>query len=174
MRMLRAYWAASMVACEQALAAIALAVASTVILVIGKSGPSVRGTLDRLEPDPAGPWLDMLFRLTVADLAALGLILIVSLKSIQRNMHDIRTAVRGLGRRMPSKSFERMTALSAFAALVCVIGLFAMPPWLTEFANRDALHASLIFLWPTVLTVPLAFFAAVFIGAFEADRSGSQ
>jgi len=171
MRMLQAYWAASIVACEQALAAIALAVASTIILAIGKRDPSVWGTLDRLQPDPARPWLDMLFRLTMADLAALGLILIVSLKSIQRNMDDIRRVAHGLGQKLPPESLERMTALSAFAALVCVIGLFAMPPWLGEFANRDDLHASLIFLWPTVLTVLLAFFAAVFIGALKANRS---
>ena len=98
----------------------------------------------------------------------------MSLKSILRNMDDFRRALHGLGQRLPPESLERMAALSAFAALVCVIGLFAMPPWLTEFARRDDLHASVIFLWPTVLTVLLAFFAAVFIGALDADRGGSQ
>ena len=174
MRMLRTYRTAILIASYQAIAALVLAIASALLVITSAGDASLLNAAERPLSDSTSLWLDMLYRLTAADLAVALVLIAFSTDAILFSAEEIRRAVHALNPKTPRTTLERIAALCVGSALACVVGLFFPPARLLDLAKRNDLWSSLILLWPTALTVVLAFFLAVLIGSLEVKRRASR
>ena len=106
-------------------------------------------------------------RLAIADVAVSTVLITFLIDAIRLSAIDIWRAVNELNPKTPHATLERMTALCAGAVIACVVGLSMPPATLQDLAKHEDLWSSLVFLWPTALTVILAFFSTILIGVFE-------
>jgi hypothetical protein len=165
--MIGLYWPAFKVALWQAIAAFMLAIASA-SLIVGRHGTGFAGDeADLIFGVSTNPWLDTLNRLTEADVAVVLVVLAVSMTSICENAEAIRKALHRANPTRFCTVSRQLTTLCGLAVFMCLVGLLSPPARLGDLAKRCDLWSSLIFLWPTALTIVLAFFSAVLIGAFE-------
>lgn len=168
MSLRRTYGAAVTVAGWQAIASALLTAATLLILTSRGKDPSFWADAAIVEPESL--CLDMLYRLTTADVAALLVIMALSIDRLFRSANGIRRAIHAADPGHRAALLERMSTLCLLTIFVCVLGLCFAPSHLLVLFNKDGLAAVLVFLWPMILTVIIAFFWSVFIAALKVKR----
>ena len=164
MSLRRTYGAAVTVAGWQAIASALLTSAATLLMFTS------RGRNPSAAFDPEAVLLDILYRLTTADVAALLVIIAFSINRLFQSADNVRRAIYAANPGNRATLHERMSTLCFVTILVCVLGLYFAPPHLLALFNKNWSVAILIFLWPMMLTILIAFFSGVLIAAFRAER----
>lgn len=119
--------------------------------------------------ETASHLLNMYYRLTAADVAVLLLILAASMEKIMKASYEFRRAIQAAHPDRLSSVLERISTLCVASIVVCALALCFPPEKLLDMAKRDDALATLIFFWPMLLTVLMAFHSCVLLGALNAQ-----